>query len=164
MPTPPRQRHSALAWVVAALVLFQSLASSVFLTWGPAHSHSPPPMTDAFTDGTFNLWAPVAAKTTAPPPHAHAAFGHFHTSADGDRHHHARGDASVTYQNPADLGGSGGGDQQGQAPSLSAGMVSAAMSWCVPDLRTQPPRHAAWPCTSADVRRIERPPLRVAAL
>lgn len=157
----PRLLHvTALRFVaalLAALIPLQGLAAAVLVAQGPLHVHRSTSSRVVFDD--LRRSVPVRALLHGAP--AVSADGHVH--GVGQRHHHARGDASVERMERRLDGawaGAGADDELGSA-TPGAAFLAVLPGDAGPLVTTA--GHAAasragWPLLTHDPRPFERPP------
>ena len=136
-------------WLLALVLPLQGTAAAVFAAIGPLHGHRVASATPVLQD--FRRWTPTPQREM----HVVAALGHFHTVDTPQRHHHARGDASVV-PTAVDVG------DDDEAAGASAVAVLApipdVVDWLPAALASADASRPPWPPLTGFVLPLDRPP------
>ena len=146
-----------LVWLLALLLPMQAMAAGVFTVMGPAHFHKPSQAPLVLND--FRRWHP----SPLPQPAAFAFSGHSHGAATQQRHHHARGDASVVRSGQDGPMNSLDADEGPSAAASLASVLAILLEW--PAWKPCPSvaplaSHAGWALLTGFDRPPDRPPMR----
>jgi hypothetical protein len=148
-----------VACLLVCLVPLHGLAASMIAAIGPAHSHKI--MATAIVLEDFRR-APT--QLAAPPTHVATAFGHLHVGAGPQRHHHARGDASVVLADGEALQSNGDGDELSSSPTLAmfVALIPSALAWLPATPDAVAASRAPWAPQTHHPALPERPPRALA--
>jgi hypothetical protein len=148
-----------VACLLACLVPLQGLAATMIAAIGPAHSHKV--MATAIVLEDFRR---APSQLVAPPTHVAIAFGHFHAAGSSQRHHHARGDASIVLADGEALQSNGDGDDLSISPTLAmfVALLSSALPWQPTALDAVAASRAPWVPETHHPALPERPPRSLA--
>ncbi|MEO8525652.1 MAG: hypothetical protein ABI460_13090 [Caldimonas sp.] len=143
-----------MACLLACLVPLHGLAAGMIAAIGPAHSHK------AMASIVLEDFRRAPAQITVLPTHVATAFGHFHAAGSSQRHHHARGDASVVLADGEALQSSGDGDDLGISPTLAmfVALLPSGIAWSPATLDAVAASHAPWVPETHHPALPERPP------
>jgi hypothetical protein len=144
-----------IVWLLACLVPLQAMVVGVIAAAGPAHTHVPAAAARLVLDDFRR--APV--RHVATEAHVATAFGHFHSAASAERHHHSPDDGTVVVDN-ADLLQAADADDMSASPSLGlfVGLISAPPGWLGAETSAVPAAHARWTPQTHHPAFPERPP------
>jgi hypothetical protein len=148
-----------VACLLACLVPLQGLAAGMIAAIGPAHSHK-----IVATAIVLEDFRRAPSQLAAPPTHVATAFGHFHAGETSQRHHHARGDASVVLADGEALPSSGDGDDLSISPTLAmfVALLPSGLAWLPATLDAVAASRAPWVPETHHPALPERPPRALA--
>jgi hypothetical protein len=148
-----------VVWLLALLVLAQSVGASVLTTLGPAHVHKVAPETVGLEYFDFRR---LPTGLNSRPTHVPTAFGHFHADGQPYRHYHRSDDSSVVL---LDGGTSQQADEASDATFAAAlaamALLPPSLAWSSGAVRAAPAESLAWPSLTHDPEPFEKPPRAV---
>jgi hypothetical protein len=144
-------------WLLAALVLAQSVGASVLTTLGPAHVHKASSETTGLE--YFYIRRAPTGTTSSRPKHVLTTFGQFHSDGRPHRHYHRSGDDSVVL---LDVGTPQQADEASDA-TFAAALAAIALppspfALFAIAARTAPAASTAWPLLTHHPEPLEKRP------